>query len=181
MKRDLKSPEYRAWACMRGRCFCRTHRDFNLWGGRGITICPEWSDFFVFLRDMGPRPSDKHSLDRINNEGNYEPRNCRWATDIQQGNNTRSCKNVTAFGMTKTLAGWSRVTGLHASQIYRRLQSGMSVNEALTKATINPRSKFNPSWIKEMIVRLAKAWATLDPDAAYEGLQAASIEIAVKL
>lgn len=85
------SPEYTAWHQMRQRCLNTRHAAYAGYGGRGITVCSEWSSFENFFVDLGPRPSDKHSLDRVNNNGNYEPSNCRWATHSQQMRNRRRC------------------------------------------------------------------------------------------
>jgi ribosome-binding protein aMBF1 (putative translation factor) len=89
------SPEYVAWIGMRQRCNDPQHRQYHDYGGRGITVCNRWQNSFLsFYADVGPRPSDKHSLDRIENEGNYEPGNCRWATPAQQAQNTRRSKRT---------------------------------------------------------------------------------------
>lgn len=81
--------EYAIWKSMRQRCLNSRCVDYPAYGGRGITVCESWGDFSKFIEDMGPRPSTKHSLDRINNGGDYEPANCRWATPTQQANNRR--------------------------------------------------------------------------------------------
>lgn len=79
--------EYRSWQKMKRRCDAADDKDFHRYGGRGITICKRWRKFENFLKDMGRKPSRIHSIDRINNDGNYEPGNCRWATPKQQARN----------------------------------------------------------------------------------------------
>jgi hypothetical protein len=84
------SPEHKAWQKMKERCYYPKSAGFKYWGGRGITVCDRWRDSFQnFIDDMGPKPSSQHSLDRINNEGHYEPGNCRWATHLEQRHNRR--------------------------------------------------------------------------------------------
>lgn len=79
------SPEYVCWYCMKDRCYREKNKSFKYYGGRGIKVCKRWKDSFLnFFSDMGKRPTKKHSIDRINCDGDYEPNNCRWATqDIQ--------------------------------------------------------------------------------------------------
>lgn len=80
--------EYRSWMHMRDRCRNPNNKDFDRYGGRGISICERWNEFAKFIEDMGARPTNLHSLDRYpNNDGNYEPTNCRWATKVEQANN----------------------------------------------------------------------------------------------
>lgn len=85
-----ESPEYFAWISAMKRCNQRSHKQWSDYGGRGITFCKRWHDFNMFFLDMGKKPSPKHSIDRIDNDGNYEPSNCRWATNSEQKRNTRN-------------------------------------------------------------------------------------------
>lgn len=87
-----ETPEYRAWGSMLSRCTNPNDARYKNYGARGIKVCEPWQSYSVFLADMGRRPTPKHSLDRIDNDGNYEPSNCRWATAKQQMNNRRVSK-----------------------------------------------------------------------------------------
>ena len=94
--RGAKKPaEYIVWQAMIGRCSNPKNKAFRYYGGRGIVVCDRWRhDFTAFLADMGQRPSPKHSIDRINNDGNYEPGNCRWATQSEQVRNSSRCRQA---------------------------------------------------------------------------------------
>jgi hypothetical protein len=114
-------PLYSIWAGMRMRC--RTHPRY---AGRGIRVCEEWSDFFTFVRDMGERPSPKHSLDRIDNDGDYCPSNCRWATRHQQAQNTSTNITITYKGQSLCLAQAYELSpkGVSLPTAWRRLKNG---------------------------------------------------------
>jgi len=86
---EIRSPEYGSWMSMKRRCQNPNDKNFKAYGGRGIKICDRWMAFENFLVDMGRRPSTRHTLDRVNNDGNYEPGNCRWATPSEQAKNRR--------------------------------------------------------------------------------------------
>ena len=91
-----QTTEYRAWSLMKNRCLNPNDRRYSDYGGRGISVCQEWIDSFeAFFSHVGRRPGKGFSIDRINNDGNYEPGNVRWATPKQQRNNQRRCKKVT--------------------------------------------------------------------------------------
>ncbi len=124
---DHASPEYVVWNGMRARCNNPQNPNYPRYGGRGIKVCKTWNaDFVAFLQDMGLRPSLKHSIERINNDGNYTKDNCRWATQTEQCNNRRSSRWLTVDGKEKTMADWSRVSGISISTIHARLKAGWS-------------------------------------------------------
>lgn len=125
--------EYTIWRAMNRRCHSVNATSFKYYGGRGITVCEEWRNSFeAFYRDMGPRPSDKHSIDRINNDGNYEPGNCRWAVWEEQGANKRRNVFITIGGERKHAAAWARQYGISAKLLCRRLKRGIEPEIALT-------------------------------------------------
>lgn len=132
-----KHATYRLWQGMLNRCRNPEVDAFENYGGRGISVCDRWLIFEHFLADIGPRPSSQHSLDRENNDGNYEPSNVRWATATEQARNQRSSVWIEAFGERKTRAEWAALTGISAHAIMRRINSGWDIEVALTAT---PRS-----------------------------------------
>jgi hypothetical protein len=124
--------EYRVWVGMKKRCENVKTPVYSDYGGRGIRVCSEWRiDFVRFLTDMGPCP-EGHSIERINNDGNYQPDNCRWIPKPDQGANRRNNHRITVRGESHTLAEWGRILGVPASRISARLRSGWSPDRALT-------------------------------------------------
>lgn len=115
------TPEYTAWLHMRQRCNNPRVKDYKYYGGRGIKVCARWNSYEVFLADMGRKPKGR-SLDRINNEGNYEPGNCRWATKLQQVANTRVARWIEYNGKRKVLSQWARDLGVLPSHLHWHLQ-----------------------------------------------------------
>lgn len=126
--------EYGAWSSMRGRCFNPTRPNYADYGGRGITVCARWADSFDnFLADMGSCPDETYSLDRIDNDGDYGPGNCRWATRAEQANNTRANHFLTYAGRTQTLSQWATERGLRKETLSSRIgRLGWPVEKALT-------------------------------------------------
>lgn len=116
--------EYRTWSAMIQRCTNQANPKWRLYGERGITICARWNMFDHFLTDMGFRPSRKHTLDRKDNDGNYDPSNCRWATRSEQQNNKRNNFRVTWQGRTQTVTEWERELGFSKSMLSQRLRAG---------------------------------------------------------
>lgn len=113
---------YRTWARMKSRCLCPTDGDFHRYGARGISVCARWVESFAsFVTDMGPRPSTRHSLDRIDNSGNYEPSNCRWATATEQSRNRRSTRLISYAGKTLSVTEWEEQMGLPIRTISNRI------------------------------------------------------------
>lgn len=118
---------------MKSRCNNPNDPEYANYGGRGITVCVEWTrDFPTFLRDIGRRPSMQHTLDRIDNNGNYEPGNCRWATKAEQARNTRVSRVLCHAGESLTITDWARRIGLSATAIAQRLRLGWTIEQALT-------------------------------------------------
>lgn len=133
-----KSPEYRAWSSMISRCKNPGNASFADYGGRGIAVCDEWAgDFTKFFEDMGPRPSPKHQIDRIDNDGSYEVNNCRWATPSENSRNRRNTIFVECDGEVKTLAEWSYFTGIGYQTLRKRLNAGWDAKRALTHPVCN--------------------------------------------
>lgn len=128
------SPEYSIWMNMRSRCGNPKNNRYVNYGARGIRVCDRWdADFLNFLADMGRRPSDQHSIDRIDNDGNYEPSNCKWSTRAEQCRNRTTSRFIEFQGQVKTLAEWAAENKLTTQTLHQRLKNGWDMNRALTQ------------------------------------------------
>jgi hypothetical protein len=131
-----ESTEYRSWKHAKNRCQNSKNKAFKYYGARGIKICNRWNHSFEnFLKDMGKKPTGK-SLDRKNNNGNYTPKNCRWATPYEQSNNSRHCRIIKYGGISKTLKGWADWSGINIRTLHSRLKNktiGMALNTPVRK------------------------------------------------
>jgi hypothetical protein len=130
---NSRAPEYRCWEAMRSRCLDPRHWSYDRYGGRGITICDRWrDDFLAFRADIGPRPSPKHSIERIDNDGNYEPGNCKWATAAEQRANMRCTVFVERDGKLVKLVDLAAMLGVNRITVYGRLKLGWSLEDAIS-------------------------------------------------
>jgi len=129
-----KTRLHNIWRGIKQRCYNPNRDSYMQYGGRGITMCNEWKDSFESFYDwsMENGYSDDLSIDRIDNDGNYEPGNCRWATKEEQANNRTTSANLTLNEETHTIAEWTRITGLSKATIEGRLKRGWTVEKALT-------------------------------------------------
>jgi len=127
-----KSPEYHVWVGMIARCEKKNIKGYDRYGGRGISVCDRWRHSFAnFLADMGNRPSERHSIERVNNDGNYEPGNCRWATTAEQSNNTRRTIRIVIGGREQSLKSWCKELGKSYSSTQKRIYAGVDPSMAL--------------------------------------------------
>lgn len=127
-----KTPEYAVWCRMIARCTNPTVSRYPRYGGRGIKVCERWAAFENFLADMGEMPTRRHSLGRIDNDGDYCPENCRWETIAEQASNTSNNVRVTWNGREQTIAQWARELGISPNRLSQRLRSGIPLGEAIS-------------------------------------------------
>ena len=165
-----ETPEYKIWGGIIKRCYNPRNRAYRLYGGRGIVVCDRWRhDAAAFVADMGPRPSTRHSVDRIDNDGPYSPENCRWATYLEQGQNTTRSRKITHDGETLTAAAWARRLGVTWGAVEQRLSRGQSFAEAVegirsgAPATQKTRARWDYSTSSLTAVRLREV-LHYDPD-----------------
>ena len=131
-----RTPEAAAHAGMLTRCYNQSVPCYPRYGGRGIRVCERWHTAAYFIADMGRRPSPAHSLDRINNDGDYEPGNCRWATAKEQSNNRSSARLVMHQGVTRTIGQWLSDFSLSCFGFYWRLACGKTEDVALEEMIV---------------------------------------------
>lgn len=133
------SPEYRTWIGLRQRCLNPRNPNFKEYGERGIAVCQRWLDSFEnFLADAGERPTPEHTLERKDNDGNYEPDNCRWATRLEQSHNKRNNRMLTFDGKTMCVMEWQTYLKL---PVHHRIHAGWSVERALTTPVLKGINK----------------------------------------
>lgn len=128
---DTGSPEFVSWVAMRRRCRNTTCAEYPHYGGRGIAIAERWDTYETFLLDMGRRPSPDHWLERINNDGDYEPSNCKWATIFEQSLNRRNSRLIEIDGVSRNMKLWSLISGVSMKLIWYRLSKGWDAKKAV--------------------------------------------------
>jgi hypothetical protein len=149
-RRENPSSEYRVWRNMLERCENKTHKNFERYGGRGIRVCARWHIFENFLSDMGARPSSVHSIKRNDNNGNYEPLNCRWGTWRDQARNRSSTRErssrrssrarmITVDQETLPVVEWAERAGVSPHIVYSRLNRGWTPTNALSTSKVRNR------------------------------------------
>ena len=127
-----KSKVYNVWCLMKQRCLNPNNKSYPNYGGRGIQVCDRWLEFANFYEDMG-KPSDGMTLERIDNNGNYDPTNCKWATRKEQSNNQQHTRLIEFNGETYSVSEWARKLGLSQATLNSRLNRyGWSISRALT-------------------------------------------------
>jgi hypothetical protein len=126
---------HNAWCAIKTRCNNTKNPNYQRYGGRGIKVCKEWAESFEkFAADVGEPPSRKHSIERIDNQGNYEPGNCRWATKTEQARNRRTSHFIVINGEKHCLSEWLEIKGLNKSTFEGRIRRGWTEQDAISKA-----------------------------------------------
>lgn len=129
-----KTPEYITWNSMKERCYNTNNKGYKDYGARGIKVCDKWLHSFEnFYKDMGKRPTNKHTIERINNHKGYSPENCKWATMKEQGRNKRNNHLITFKGETKTISQWSEILNIKYRILEKRINRfHWSIEKSLT-------------------------------------------------
>lgn len=129
---DHRTLEYFTWRSMKARCTDPGVRYYEKYGGRGIKVCERWLNYENFLSDMGRKPSKAHSLDRVDNDGDYTPENCRWATKSEQTRNRSTSVWIEFNGKSQLMGDWAAELGISYSVLYMRVRKGWTVERAFT-------------------------------------------------
>jgi hypothetical protein len=124
---------YNVWASMKRRCCRPSSQDYKNYGGRGITVCERWLEFENFYEDMGDRPSNQYSIERIDNDGDYCLDNCKWILTSNQAKNRRTNRRLSYNGETRIVVDWARHLNMNVHTIYSRLNRGWSIADTLTR------------------------------------------------
>lgn len=125
------TPQYHAWVAMRARCNNPNDAAYANYGGRGIGVCERWSVFENFFEDMGPRPA-RFQLDRVDNDGDYTPDNCRWVAQRDNLNNKRTSHVIEHGGERLTVSQWAERLGIHPRTLFNRIHRGWAIDRALS-------------------------------------------------
>ena len=123
---------YKTWEKMKSRCQSQNNISYKNYGGRGISVCKRWDNFEHFFADMGEKPKGL-SLDRIDNNGNYEPSNCRWATPKQQATNRRNTVKITFNNKTQGIKAWATELNMNFGTLKARIYKGWPIEKAFNK------------------------------------------------
>lgn len=148
-----RTPEHVIWCSMKQRAQTGSSHAAKDYIGRGIGMHEEWANSFeAFLAYVGPRPSPRHSIDRIDNDKGYEPGNIRWATQSQQNRNRRNNRRCTLHGRTECLSNWADITGISVGTLWNRLELGWSDERTLTEPVNRTRTNFSPEQKADKVV-----------------------------
>lgn len=126
-------PAYNCWKKMRTRCRNSKDGHYKWYGAKGVTVCARWDRFSAFIEDMGPRPSSKHTIERIDNDKGYEPTNCRWATQTEQNKNRGFVARLRVGNATLFTADVAKIVGKTRQYITRLVASGLTLEQVLAK------------------------------------------------
>ena len=143
-KGSSKHPLYSTWNGMMNRCHNPKFCDFATWGGRGIDVCPEWHNFTCFVKDMHPKPTLTHEIDRVDNNKGYSKENCRWVTRKENTRNKRNTRYITIGGVTRCLSEWAEVFGMALSVFQYRFNAGWDIQK-IVETPVRYRA---PNWNK---------------------------------
>lgn len=165
-----RSPEHTTWCAMKSRCYNQNEPGYVDYGGRGISVCDRWKDSFAsFLSDMGLKPFPEASIGRIDNDGNYEPNNCRWETHGQQARNTRRTRRIAIGNDSKCFSDWAKEAGVTPSTFSNRVDANWSADDLLLPPTEAKQLEYNG---KKMTIPKWAALLGLHPSSLYERLAA---------